>query len=381
MRVIVYALPLLVLFALLSGSPALAARTPDDPVPAETGKVRYFYDPAADYGVQALYSPLFVLVNRGLDIIQSQAGRRQIFGYAWGQNLENVGDNVLHFPSRVSEYGWGNFAREELFPLDWDLRSARWAPNYSLHLIGGGMTYRMLREWFDDKDVPAGWLWSSTVVMASAFLNEALENSGNKGRNTDCIADVIFFDIGGILLFSLEPVARFFGVYLHLSDWSLQPSFTLPEGRLHNVGNYFSARVEIYDPLSLFTLFGDGSWFGVSWRILREDHISFAEGVFNSRLAGAVEHRTQVNEIKLVGSAGVFWDRRGTPLASLIFRDVYDQRFALNLYPGIIFPGKWSPGVWAIVSQGGSIAMGLSAGWTYGVGTGYESPGMKALDP
>lgn len=341
----------------------------------------YFYDPTADYGVQALYSPLYVLVNRSFDIIQAETGRRQIFRYAWGPNLKNVADNVLHFPSRVSEYGWGNFLKEEIFPLSFTTASARWTPNYSLHLIGGGMTYRMLREWFDAKGVRAGWLWSSALVMATALLNEALENSGSTGRNTDCIADLVFFDIGGILLFSWDLIPELFSKVLHLADWSLQPSFTFPDGRLHNVGNYFAIRLELYDPVSLFTFFGNGTWFGLSWRVRGEDRVSLAGGFFNSRLVGVIEHKTQLNAIELTPAAGVFWDRNGTPLASLIFRDVFDQRFALNIYPGVILPGKWSPGIWAIVARDGSFSFGASAGWALGLGTGVESPGMKALDP
>ena len=44
LRVIASALPHLVLLALLSVSPALAAQTPDGPVPVEEGKPRYFYE-------------------------------------------------------------------------------------------------------------------------------------------------------------------------------------------------------------------------------------------------------------------------------------------------------------------------------------------------
>ena len=374
-------LALLLVTIALGAVPARATEPTSAGIQTPPPARNYFYDPTADYGVQALYSPLYVLVNRGFDIVQAEAGRRQIFRYPWGPNLRNVADNVLHFPSRVSEYGWGNFLKEEILPLTWSTQNARWVPNYSLHLVGGGMTYRMLREWFEDKGVPLGWLWSSAVVMVSAFINEALENSGSTGRNTDSIADIVFFDLGGILLFSWDLVPRLFSRYLHLADWSLQPAFTLPEGRLHNVGNYFALRIDIHDPVSFFGYFGNGTWAGISWRVHGEERVSLAGGVFNSRLVGSIEHKTQLNSVVLTSTAGIFWDRNGTPLASLIFRDVFDQRFALNIYPGVILPGKWSPGVWAVAARDGSFAFGVSAGFGFGVGIGVESPGMRALDP
>ena len=82
-------------------------------------------------------------------------------------------------------------------PLSFTPDTAYWVPNYTLHLIGGGMTFRALTEWFEDQRFPLAWLWSGAIMLGSAFVNETLENKRNTGCNTDAIADVYFFDIGG----------------------------------------------------------------------------------------------------------------------------------------------------------------------------------------
>ena len=70
-------------------------------------------------------------------------------------------------------------------------------PNYSLHLLGGGVTYAALDEWFQDRDIPIPKLWSALTLMSAAFLNETLENHGVHGYNTDALADLYVFDVAG----------------------------------------------------------------------------------------------------------------------------------------------------------------------------------------
>jgi hypothetical protein len=112
--------------------------------------------------------------------------------------------------------------------------------------------------------VPAPRVFSAVTLMASAFVNESLENKGFVGFNTDCIADIWVFDIGGMILFSFDWPNRFFSHTIVIADWSLQPSFTLPNGELHNVGNYFAAKwaLPFYRRLSLFAWYGEATTAG-----------------------------------------------------------------------------------------------------------------------
>ncbi|HEY5090871.1 MAG TPA: hypothetical protein VIK30_12920, partial [Polyangia bacterium] len=168
---------------------ALPSQSPRATAASPPARRRYFYF-GRDYGSEALYGPLWVFVNRGYDVLQDHVAGRNIFDFDYRTNLGNVARNIGNpFPA-ISNDGWKTFLTEEIFPLSFTQSTARWTPNYSLHLIGGGMTYTSLREWFEDYDVPAPRVLSALTLMASAFINESLENKGVVGFNTDCIADI-----------------------------------------------------------------------------------------------------------------------------------------------------------------------------------------------
>ena len=249
---------------------ARADENPDAGSHAAEPPPRYFYQ-HYDYGSQALYSPLWVFLNRGYDVLQDHVASRNIFDQHYRTNTGNVLRNLANpFPA-ISADGWKTFLTEEIFPLSFTQGTARWVPNYTLHLIGGGTTYTALAEWFDDRSVPLPHLWSGLTLMASALVNETIENKGIVGYNTDAIADIWVFDIAGMILFSFDAPNRFFSRQVVISDWSLQPTFTFPHGQLHNQGNYFAARwaLPFYPRLRLFAWFGEATTGGLSFRIDR----------------------------------------------------------------------------------------------------------------
>ena len=149
-----------------------------DPSDASPDGPPYFYK-GYDYGSQALESPLWVFMNRGFDVLQDQTGSRgrDIFAQGYQVDAKNVAKNLLNpFPA-IKARGWGRFLREEIFPLSYTQSTARWVPNYGLHLVGGGTTYVALSEWFEANHVPAPGFFSASTLLASAFLNETLEDS------------------------------------------------------------------------------------------------------------------------------------------------------------------------------------------------------------
>jgi hypothetical protein len=249
-------------------APPSQAAPPSPPAPAPPPRPRYFYF-GYDYGTQALYGPLWVFINRGYDVLQDHVAGRNIFTFDYRTNTSNVLHNVAHPIPAISADGWRKFLSEEIFPLKYGRNTARWPPNYSLHLIGGGMTYTALREWFEDYDVPFPRVLSAFTLMASALVNESLENKGVRGYNTDALADIYVFDIGGIILFSFDWANRFFSHTVVIDDWSLQPAFTAPHGELHNVGNYFAAKwaLPFYRRLRLFAWFGEATTAGLSFAV------------------------------------------------------------------------------------------------------------------
>jgi len=358
----------------LPAAPANAGAqpAPTPPGPARPVKPRYFYQ-GRDYGSEALYGPLWVFMNRAYDVLQDHVAGRNIFDFDYRTNLGNVARNIRNpFPA-ISNDGWKTFLTEEIFPLSFTQSTARWTPNYSLHLIGGGMTYTSLREWFEDYDVPAPRVFSALTLMASAFINESLENKGVVGFNTDCIADIYFFDIGGIILFSFDWPNRFFSRQVVIADWSQQPSFTLPNGDLHNVGNYFSAKWKLpfYRRLSLFAWYGEATTAGVSFALDDEYAISASAGGAAIHLVNQSTNTVQ-NVVDFVPTAALFLDRNNSLLASLQVTNVDDYFIHFNLYPHAITARGPAVGVWGVVDKRARVAAGFAIGRPLGIGGGWS---------
>lgn len=356
---------------LLGCSVSLAVWSGVGAVRSDEAKERYFYH-GYDYGTQAIYNPFWVFINGGYDVLQIRAGRRNVFTEDYRTNMSNTAENLFVRPFQsISEEGWGKFLREEIFPLSYSTGTSRWVPNYSLHLIGGGMTFRALWEWYDDQDLPAPWLFSIATVMSYGFLNESIENKGVVGRNTDCIADFWVFDIAGIILFSFRSVDRFFSKSIILSDWSLQPSLTYPGYDLHNHGQYFAAKwpLPFYPRVRAFGYVGMAQLGGLSYKADAEYSITGAVGTASTRFANQTTNSVH-NTVQFVPSAAVFVDRNDSLLASLQVSNMPDYFVRFNLYPNAVWRTRPGIGFWSVVDKMGHFIVGLSVS-PFGVGAGY----------
>jgi hypothetical protein len=358
-------------FATLLGVLLISATSPAaETTSTDAPKERYFYF-GYDYGNQALYNPLYVFLNRGFDVLQVRVHNRDILHQDYELNGKNVLENLGHPWRSIREEGVWKFTREEILPLSYKGQTKRWVPNYSLHLLGGGMTYRQLWEWYDDYHVPLPWLFSATTTLATALVNETLENKGIVGRNTDAIADIYVFDLAGIALFSIDGVAKFFSKDVVIADWSLQPSFTYPGGDLHNQGNYYAAKwaLPFYPKLSPLVYFGLGSLFGASYKLDGEYSISAAAGTKSSRLVGERDHSVR-NNVVFAPSAALFLDRNNSLLAMLQIADVQDYFIQADIYPNAFFKTDPGFGLWAVMSQKADFVVGLTFTRALGFGLG-----------
>ncbi len=343
------------------------------PVTEAAPPARYFYH-HYDYGSQALYSPVWVFLNRGYDVLQDHVASRNILYQHYRTNAGNVLRNLANpFPA-ISADGWKTFLTEEIFPLSFTQGTARWVPNYTLHLIGGGMTFTALAEWFEDRSVPLPHLWSGLTLMASALVNETIENKGIVGYNTDAIADIWVFDIAGMILFSFDAPNRFFSRQVVISDWSLQPTFTLPRGHLHNEGNNFAARwaLPFYPRLRLFAWFGESTTGGLSFRITDEYSISGSAGGAVVHLVNPSTMRVN-NTVVFTPTAAAFLDRNESLLASVQVTDIDDYFVSVNLYPHAVFTRGPAAGMWTVIDKRGRPAIGVSFSALLGVGAGWSS--------
>jgi hypothetical protein len=309
------------------------------------------------------------MLNAGFDMIQFDYRRdlSRIPFYAGAKNvIRNIGDPI----TPINHYGWWNFLKDQVIPISVDRSNAQYWPNYTLHLVGGGMTYVATKEWYESNNFPEPALFSIVTMAAYHFVNEVVENGSYQGDNVDPIADIYLFDIGGIVLFSFDNVNRFFAEDLNLADWSPQPSFSLRRSELHNNGQFFSIKWKF--PFSenwhLFYYFGTNGVGGLSYKYQDGSALSVGVGLAASDLI-TLNQGTNKKTMNLVWRLGVFYDINNSLLTSLTISRKTDYMVNLNVYPGIIKIGNFSPGLWLAYDKEKNVIGGITAMWApFGIG-------------
>jgi hypothetical protein len=276
----------------------------------------YFYK-AYDYGSEAIYNPVSVILNGGFDMFQV-SHERDIGKIPFYQSGKNVLKNVFDPIGPVRRYGWWNFIQEQIIPVSVNRDNAQYWPNYTLHLVGGGMEYTKMKEWYQYNGCTYPQFLSIVTLYAYHFINEITENDTHVGDNVDPIADLLIFDVGGIVLFSFDNINSFFSETLNLADWSLQPSFSVRDLHLHNVGQFFSIKWKFpfADRWHLFYYFGTNGLGGVSYKWPDGDALSFGIGMAASDLI-LLKQDSNKKTLDLVWNIGVFYDRNNSLLTSL----------------------------------------------------------------
>ena len=334
---------------------------------AALGQQRYYYK-GLDYGSQALYNPISLVLNGSYDIIQLDGHDRDVARFPYGTASANVLRNLADPFGPISRYGVRDFLENEIFPIHLTKAGAQWWPNYQLHLIGGGMTFRAMNEWYDYHGFPSPGIFSIGTMAAYHLLNEFVENGAYVGDNVDPIADIYVFDIGGMLLFSSEGVSRWFSEELNLADWSMQPSFDLRDFTLQNNGQYFAIKWKIpyQERLHLFYYCGMNGLTGLAYKLDNGRAISVGAGLRAKNIV-IVNAATNQQTMDLVWNGGIFYDRDNSLLASLTLNNLTDNAANLNVYPGFVRWGYFAPGVWLQARHDGALLFGLTTVWTPGV--------------
>jgi len=331
---------------------------------AADGGVLFYKD--YDYGSQANYNPLSVIVSATFDIVQISNRDNNLNRQMIGKGFQNVFRNIASPGSNINRYGWRKFIGDEIFPRDLNPDNAQYWPNYNIHIFGGGMTYIATAEWLAYYNYPYPKTLSLCVQAIQHLLNEAVENGSFAGSNVDPIADLLIFDPLGIALFSLPGVPQFFSSKLHLTDWSPPPLFIPGSNRLVNCGQKFVMKWDI--PHSkrwrLFYYFGTEGLNGFSYRLNDVDDFSFAVGYEAGELIDAnIPNGSRKLTAKLTPAAGVFYDRNGSLLWSLKFGGPREYRARLNIYTGVLYIKSISPGMVALYQKGNRITAGLTLRW------------------
>ncbi|HEX2866476.1 MAG TPA: hypothetical protein VHO03_05515 [Ignavibacteriales bacterium] len=334
---------------------------------------RYFYT-GKDYGSESLFNPFSLLINGGYDVTQLQSVTNKIGDHQYGRMTRNVVQNLFVHPFKsIDLYGWKLFLRTEFLPLSFKTEEMQWIPNYQQHLIGGGMLYTAMKEYYEEHNCPVPWLLSSITIMGQHFFNEVMETGPYEGYSVDEISDIYIFDLGGIVLFSFDNVNEFFSRTLNLSDWSLQATIALPNGRV-NAGQYFSMKWKLpfSENYSIFYRYGMGALFGLSKKVNPTDNLSLGLG-FKSKHLVDLNDLTRQRTIATSWHAGVFYDRNNSLLASLVLSGVKEYFCMIDIYPGIIKYGNFSPGIWSIIGRNGELTFGLTTRYVFSLGYEFKN--------
>jgi len=319
----------------------------------------YFFYRGRTYGSEALISPARLIINGGFGITQLENRDNRITAIDYETGWRNVMRNLGSPVAAIEVHGWSDFFEREIIPVSFNSSRAQYWPNYMQHLIGGGMSYRMIAEWYRYNDYPSPRLLSGATMAAYHLLNEVVENDSYVGYRTDPIADIYVFDPLGILLFSSDRVAGFFSHRLHMADWSYQPSINPSNGRLENNGQNFAMKLDIprLDRWQLFYHYGTHGEGGLSYRFHGDESISVGAGLTANDLLEIAEG---VQTVSFGAAGGIFYDRDNSLLASLLFARSKDYRVRFNVYPGWLGFGRFAPGFWVADSRESGVGLGLT---------------------
>ena len=320
-----------------------------------------------EFGSESQFNPLTGLLNGSFDILRNASYQDSFTGPAYGTGALNVLTNITHPFDAISHMGgWGHFVAHEVFPFrGFATQYGQFVPNWFMHGLGEGMLYRKLEDWYAYQGMSHPRVLALLTTTALQFVNEVTENGSFRGPNQDPIADMLIWNPLGLILFSFEPVARFFKGPVMLDYWPGQA--VIANGlRLTNQGENYAFKVTFGLPIDIrfFAYFGKEGLFGVSGPLNRHDHLSIAVGPalkgMQQVMVGDGTARMMIPGNQLIWESAVFWDRDESLAVSLIAGLTQQQSVALNVYPGLVSWNGWGFGGFARWGSGEGASAGVT---------------------
>ena len=325
----------------------------------------YFYDPQKNYGSEVMFNPGTVFLNGGFDVLRNGQKSKVVWDQPYSNGLKNVWYNITHPIQQVEAFGWKRFLTSEIFPLSTDAERLQYFPNYGNHLIGHGMKFIRLAEWYDSHGIKFPHLSAGLTAFGYAYLNEIVENGHHDGVDVDPIADMIFFNPLGMLLFSTTWAKKFFSETIPLYDWSLQPVYNPLNGHLENAGEQYVLNYPLTDKYTIFFYWGTSGLLGLSYNVSGKDNISFGAGAIVNKLIDRklVKSKTFAKYVApetIDGAVGAFYDRDHSLLASLIITGPVYYNARMNVYPGWLKFNNFSSGLFVGLGELDKIQVGMT---------------------
>lgn len=323
----------------------------------------YFFYHGLNYGSESIIHPVRLIINGGFGIMQMDNRDNHLKSIDFKNGVDNLWMNLKDPVQAIEQDGWNDFFMTQVVPISVNRKKAYYWPNYTQHLIGGGMSYRLIEEWYRLHHVGHPRMASFITLNVYHFLNEVVETSDFVGYNVDPIADIYIFNPLGMLMFSSDRVCRFFSNTLNMADWSYQPSLDPFSGILENNGQNFVMKYKIKKSYkwSLFYHWGTHAEVGASFERANGDCISFGTGMTAKGLVNISEsENVRRLTTDLVLTAGLFYDRNNSLLASLLYSQTQDYRVRINVYPGVVKIYKFSPGFFMSLNHENKPSIGIN---------------------
>lgn len=314
--------------------------------PATFGGEAVFHRPAGP-GSDATSDPFSLSLQYVLDSAQVESFETDDFD----DGLETVLDHLGSPLATIRDAGgFREFLNTEVMPIDLDELSESKAilPNVVLHAFGGGLVYRKNAEWFEAHGVPAPYLVSGTLAMVTEVLGEATEKPNSDA--TDEIADVYLYRPLGLWLYSDDDRARRIRDTFDPVVWPNLLMWSVEDEDFVNLGLSYAVRPPGFGTARTrpFAYFGITNLVGLSHTLEGEDALSWGLGTATET----------VDPTKLRFSAGVFYDRGGSLLASLLLNGAEGYAARANFHPGVLL-GRGHPlGLFVAVGDEGDAIVG-----------------------
>lgn len=352
----------------------IADSTPTSTRGAQIRPTGRFYH-GLTYGSESEFNPLTVVVNEGWDMLRLNDDR-DVLNRPYGTGFRSMAFTLTHPVDVIRKYGFSRWLRNEVFPLTFRGNGGghggggQWEPNYQLHLFESGMTYVRTAEWYEANGAAHPRLFAAATLFAGHLMNEVIENGDFCCENEDSLTDLMLFDPLGMLLWNQDWMQRAFSGRVEMTNWYGQPMFRPADHRLDNAFSLYMLRVPLpkTDNWKLMTTGGNVFLLGLSRRV---------GGLWVSAAGGVVPSSNPVTDSitnqKSVGvqpNVGLFVDRNGSLLVSMLSGSGIWNGPTLNVYPEVIARGPLSPGFFVQWATGGPDGRGLRFGVTSKLGIG-----------
>lgn len=322
------------------------------------------------WGSDAQFNPVSMVLNEGWDITQLENRENRLAVLNGSAAFQRLGRTMSHPLSSIRREGPGSFFFSEIVPTSLRAEKAQWIPNYQLHLVGGGILNVKAEQWYRDNGYASPKLMALATSASAWVLNEASEISqSSSDYSTDPVADLLFFDLAGVLVFQSPAVRGIVFGRMEAMNWPLQPGLDPRDGRVLNAGQYYAFKLPLPSTRDwkFFYHMGLGNIAGLSRRIGAGHSLSVGGGAHATRIVHIDSTRSSA---ALAPKIGVFWDHDNSLWASVFYNSQSVQRFSVQIYPTPWTSWPVPLGFWGTFGGSRGLSLGMSA--NLGIGLAWS---------